>query len=39
MIVMTTLTKEDILREVEERTELGQDILEMEIEYYLDLFR
>ena len=33
------LTKEDILKAVETNTAFGQEILEMEIDYYEDLIR
>jgi hypothetical protein len=33
------LTKEDILNAVKDNTPLGQEILEMEVDYYEDLIR
>lgn len=38
-VLGNVLTKEDILREINDRTPLGLEILKMEIQYYYDLVR
>ena len=38
-VLGNVLTKEDILREVNDRTPLGLELLKMEVQYYYDLVR
>ena len=38
-VLGVVLTKEDIMREVNNRTPLGLELLKMEVQYYYDLVR
>jgi len=38
-VLGSVLTREDILREIKKSSQIGQELLEMEIDYYNDLLR